>query len=72
MRKPKNRQVMLSGAQLLARGDIITMMDEDVPVKCMVMSCIGDNQGTCLATVEILEGPRKGSRISASLRAGEK
>jgi hypothetical protein len=72
MRKPKTRQVMLSGAQLLAQGDIITMMDQEVPVKCRVLSCVGDNQGKCLATVEILDGPKKGERISASLRVGEK
>ncbi len=72
MRKPKEKQVMLSGAQLMARGDVITMMDEGVPVKCMVLSCIGESDGKCLATVEFLEGPRKGSRISASLRTRDK
>mgnify|MGYP006900795999 FL=1 len=68
MRKPKNKQAMLSGAQLMSRGDIITMMDAGSPVKCLVLSCIGDNQGMCMATVEILEGPKKGERLTASLR----
>ncbi len=69
MRKPKKKHAMLPGSQLIARGDVITMMDEDVPVKCMVLSCIGDDRGKCFATVEILEGPKKGDRIGATLRA---
>lgn len=69
MRKPKKKHAMLPGSQLIARGDVITMMDDDVPLKCLVLSCIGDDQGKCLATVEILEGPRKGERIGATLRA---
>ena len=60
---------MLPGGQLIARGDVITMMDDDTPVKCLVLSCIGDDQGKCFATVEIMEGPKKGERIDATLRA---
>lgn len=56
----------------MARGDIITMLDADTPVKCIVLSCVGTNEGSCLATVEFLEGPKKGSRINATLRAREK
>ncbi len=72
MRKRKDRELSLTGGQLMARGDVITMLDGDTPVKCMVLSCVGNNEGSCLATVEFLEGPKKGSRISATLRAGEK
>lgn len=69
MRKPKKKHSMLPGGQLIARGDVITMMDDDTPVKCLVLSCIGDDQGKCFATVEIMEGPKKGERIDATLRA---
>lgn len=68
MRTPKKKQVMLQGSQLIARGDVITMMDDDAPVKCKVLSCIGDDDGKCFASLEILEGPRKGEKIAATLR----
>mgnify|MGYP006876617253 CR=1 FL=1 len=68
MRQPKKKHTMLPGSQLIARGDIITMMDDDVAVKCKVLSCIGGDQGKCFASVEILDGPRKGQKIGATLR----
>ncbi|MGC8659579.1 MAG: hypothetical protein ACP5U1_10945 [Desulfomonilaceae bacterium] len=71
MRKPKQKQVSLRGDQLMSAGDIITLMDEGIPIKCKVISCLGANDGSCFANLEILEGPRKGNRIQTSLVARE-
>ena len=67
MRKPKQRQVSLRADQLLCAGDIITVMDDGHPTKCRVLSCLGTDDGSCFAGLEILEGPKKGNRIQTSL-----
>ncbi|MFH0959089.1 MAG: hypothetical protein V1897_10345 [Pseudomonadota bacterium] len=70
MRKPKEKQVVLRGDQLLSSGDIVHVMDDGIPTKCRVLSCLGTEQGSCLASLEILEGPKKGVRLDTSLVAG--
>lgn len=67
MRKPKAKQVSLRADQLLCAGDIITVMDEGSATRCKVLSCLGTNDGSCFASLEILEGPKKGGKIETSL-----
>ena len=69
MRRPKEKEVLLRGDQLLCRGDIITLMDEGTPTRCKILSCLGANNGSCLARVEFIEGPKKGKRLETSLVA---
>ena len=71
MRKPKPRQVSLRADQLLRSGDIITVMDDGSPTMCKVLSCLGTNDGSCFASLEILEGPKKGSKLETLLVAGK-
>jgi hypothetical protein len=71
MRRPKEKDVVLRGDQLLCRGDIITLMDEGAPTKCKVLSCLGTDSGSCIASMEYIEGPKKGKRLETSLVAKE-
>ncbi|MCX5872264.1 MAG: hypothetical protein NTY51_03380 [Deltaproteobacteria bacterium] len=71
MRKPKAKQVSLRADQLLCAGDIVTVMDDGSPTSCKVLSCLGTNDGSCFASLEILEGPKKGSKLETSLVARE-
>ena len=71
MRKPKTKEVSLRADQLLRSGDIITVMDDGFPTICKVLSCLGTNDGSCFASLEILEGPRKGIRLETSLVPGK-
>ncbi|MBI4966300.1 MAG: hypothetical protein HY913_23680 [Desulfomonile tiedjei] len=64
----KKDKATIEGRQLLAQGDVIQVMDKSVPVKCRVLSCLAIEGGGCLAGLEILEGERKGERISTKLR----
>ena len=61
----------MSGGQLIASGDTIKVMDQGSAVECRVLSCLATEDGACLASLEILEGDRKGEKISATLRAKE-
>ena len=70
MRKPKEKQISLRGDQLLRGGDIVHVMDDGNPTKCRVLSCLGIGSGSCLASLEILEGPKKGTRMDTTLVAG--
>ena len=70
-RKPKKRVVTLRGSQLLARGDVIRIMDDEGPIKCRVLSCLAKDDGSCAASLEILEGDRTGQRIQTVLRPAE-
>jgi hypothetical protein len=70
MPRKKKAEITMRGSQLLAAGDIIQVMDEGTPVKCRVLSCLGTDDGACLASLEILEGERKGDRIRTTLRPG--
>jgi hypothetical protein len=69
---PRKRKVEMTmrGGQLLGSGDIIQVMEEGGPVKCRVLSCLGMEDGSCLASLEILEGERKGERMRTTLRSG--
>jgi hypothetical protein len=69
MPRKKKAVITMSGGQLLAAGDIIRVMDGGTPVECRVLSCLGSDDGACLASLEILEGERKGDRIQTTLRA---
>lgn len=72
MPRKKDWTKTMEGGQLLAQGDVIQVMDKGVPVKCRVLSCVALEDGACLAGLEILEGERKGERISTKLRACER
>ncbi len=61
----------MSGGQLIASGDVIKVKDQGSLVQCRVLSCLATEDGACLANLEILEGERKGEKISATLRAKE-
>ncbi len=65
----KKDAVMLRGEQLLAAGDIIKTKDKDGIVTCRVLSCFANPDGSIIANLEILEGPRKGEKIGTTLRA---
>ncbi|HMK35792.1 MAG TPA: hypothetical protein VK463_12040 [Desulfomonilaceae bacterium] len=69
MARKKKVELTMRGSQLLASGDIIHVMHEGSPVKCRVLSCLGIEDAKCLANLEILEGDRKGDRISTTLSA---
>jgi hypothetical protein len=71
MAREKKYRSTLRGGQLLTPGDVIQLMDQGSPVKCRVLSCLVSEGGACLASLEILEGERKGERIQATLRASE-
>ena len=66
----KKEKLTLRGGQLLARGDIIRISEQGSLIACRVLSCITGDEKSCHATLEILEGDRKGERINATLRAG--
>jgi hypothetical protein len=67
--KEKKYKSSLRGGQLLAAGDVIQVMDQGSLVKCRVLSCLATEGGACLASLEILEGDRKGERLQTTLRA---
>jgi len=67
MARKKERDFVLKGGQLLASGDIIHIGDRESPLKCRVLSCLGTNDGGCLASLEVLDGERKGERIKTKL-----
>jgi hypothetical protein len=67
----RKREFALRGAQLLARGDIIHVMDKGQLLKCRVLSCLGTEDGSCLASLEILEEDRKGQRLETVLRPSD-
>ncbi|HTY22131.1 MAG TPA: hypothetical protein VMC85_03320 [Desulfomonilaceae bacterium] len=71
MARKKDSQFCMSGGQLIARGDVIKVMDQGSVVKCRVLSCLASEDGACLAGLEILEGARKGEKIRATLKAGD-
>jgi hypothetical protein len=68
MARTKKEKVILSGAQLMSPGEVIKVMDEGTLVECRVLSCLAAEPGKCRADLEILDGPRKGQRIGATLR----
>lgn len=65
--KPKPE---IKGGMLIQRGEVIQLMDQGSPVRCRVISCLAMKEGSCWATLEILEGDRSGVRIEARLRPG--
>jgi len=72
MTKRKKDKTTIPGASLLARGEIIQVMDQGVPVKCRVLSAVLAEDGSTLAGLEVLEGENKGRKITSKLRAGKK
>jgi len=71
MARTKEPGICMSGGQLIAAGDLIKVMDRRSVVECRVLSCLATDDGACLASLEILEGERKGEKITATLRAGK-
>jgi hypothetical protein len=67
----KKDKILMRGSQLIARGDIVRVMDQGSPVQCRVLSCLATADGACVASLEVLEGVLKGERITATLRAGD-
>jgi hypothetical protein len=67
----KKEKPTMRGGQLLARGDIIRVSDQGTLIACRVLSCIAGDQGACHANLEILEGEKKGERISTTLRPAD-
>ena len=67
---PKNKEwtKTMRGAQLLAPGDVIRLMDQGAPVRCRVLSCLALEDGGCMASVEIVEGERTGEKIRTRLK----
>ena len=73
MAKTKEWTKTMRGGQLISRGEIIQFMDGDTLLKCRVLSCLALEDGACFASMEVLDGERKGERIRTKLRAaGEK
>jgi len=70
MAKKREWSKTMHGSQLLAPGDVIQLMDEGSPIKCRVLSCLAVDDGGCFASLEIIEGEKKGERIKTKLRAG--
>lgn len=70
MARTKKEKLTLSGGQLLSAGDVIRVMEQDNPVKCKVLSCLATPEGGCYASLEILEGDRRGQRFRTHLKAG--
>ncbi len=68
MARAKKEKLLIRGAQLVAQGDIIRIMDEGSLVSCKVLSCLSAQDGSCVAGLEILEGERQGQRIQTTLR----
>jgi hypothetical protein len=64
----KKEKLLMSGGQLVARGDIITVGEGGEMVRCRVLSCIAVGN-TCAASLEALEGPRKGEKFQATIKA---
>lgn len=69
MARSKKEKLTISGGQLLARGDIVRVMEDGNPVRCRVLACVAAEEGACLASLEIMEGARAGERIKATLKA---
>jgi hypothetical protein len=67
----KKEKLLLKGGQLVAAGDVIRIMDEGSAVSCRVLSWLANADGSCHASLEILEGPRAGQRIDTTLRPAE-
>jgi hypothetical protein len=67
----KKEKFTLKGGQLVARGDVVRVMDEGSLVSCRVISCLVAPDGSCHASIEILEGPKTGQRIDTTLKATE-
>ncbi len=72
MAKRKKEKTTIPGASLLGRGDVIQVMEQGTPVKCRVLSSILLEDGSSLASLEVLEGEKKGQKITSKLRAGKK
>jgi|GEM_PF-1171621 len=58
----------VKGGMLITRGDVIQVMDQGTLTMCRVISCLTTGEEGCLATLEILEGTRKGQLIQTRLR----
>jgi hypothetical protein len=71
MAKKKEWTKTMRGTQLMSPGDVIRLMDGETPVRCKILSWLANEDGSCLASLEVLEGDRKGERFQTRLRAEE-
>ena len=71
MGKEPKQKVNVKGSQLLARGDVVRVMEQEVLLTCKVLSCVAAEGGGFHASLEIVEGDRTGERITATLRPAE-
>jgi len=69
MPREKDWTKTMRGRQLMAPGDVIDFIDQGGPVKCRVLSCLALDDGSCLASLEVLEGERQGHRLEKKLKA---
>ncbi len=69
---PKKREwtKLTRGSQLVGPGDVIQLMEDGTLLTCKVLACLALEEGRCQASVEVIEGPRKGERIRSVIRAG--
>ncbi len=68
MASEKKQKLRLAGNKLMERGEIIKIMDQGQLVECKVISCLIEDGDSCIASLEILTGDRKGERIQTKLR----
>ena len=69
-KKKKEWTKTMHGKQLLSTGDIVRLMDGEDLLKCKVLACLAAEDGSCYASVEVIEGPRKGERIKSVMQSG--
>lgn len=71
MAKKKEWTKTMRGTQLMSPGDVIQLMDGGSPIQCKILSWLANEDGSCMASLEVLEGDRKGERFQTRLRAGQ-
>jgi hypothetical protein len=57
--------------QLVSPGDIIEIKEDQDLLKCRVLSCLAVEDGGCVASVVVLDGPRKGDKIQGYLKTDD-
>jgi hypothetical protein len=68
-KKDKTWTKTMRGEQLVSPGDIIEINDKGDQLKCRVLSCLAVEDGGCVASVVVLEGPKKGDKLQGYLKS---
>lgn len=68
-KKDKTWTKTMRGNQLMSPGETIEIMDNDDKLQCRVLSCLAVEDGGCVASVVVLDGPRKGEKIQGYLKS---